>query len=250
MNTRIKMWFLPNSIKIYLDIVVEGDIYSENFKEIENNLSYHLIDDIMIFLDISSNNDFRVIDACLTNKNPYIKYDISPQQRKENRKNTHKEIYCLNRLNDNTPLIIDKNSAEVEKGGLLTFNVKEIDKKVSLEVGKIWDSIEKNVIGKIKEGDIIELKDDDGNEIFTLKGGSFLCVANADFRVYYPNKKLDSFFDRMTDIKAGFFIRENGDLDMGDFDRTFYLTINLGNLAKIKLKEKNILGFFENLKLN
>jgi hypothetical protein len=244
------MWFLPNTKKVYFDIVIEGNIYSEDYKDIESNLTYSQIDSIMNFANISFNNDFRVIDACLTNKKPYIKNDISPEQRKQNRINTQKEIYCINRLNDNKPLIIDKDSVDIENRGLLTFEVEEIDKKVSLDMGKIWQALEKNIVGKIKEGDKIELKDDNGNLLFRLQGGSFLCVANADVKLYPQGKILDSYFDRMTDINAGFFIREDGNLDMGDFDRTFYLSINLGNLSKAYLKNQNVLELFQNLKLN
>lgn len=113
----------------------------------------------------------------------------------------------------------------------------------TIDFSKIWETLEKDFIGKIQPGDSITLTDDEGNAIFELVGGDFLNIKVADLGIYDAKKMKDNpgMFDKAEALKGGLFLRNDGTLDVGDRERTFYLKIHTGRLLKASLKLKKTL---------
>lgn len=93
-----------------------------------------------------------------------------------------------------------------------------------IDFPSIWSSIEKHIVGKIKEGDFSELKDDNGNVLMELHGGCFLNIGLADLSVYDSKEMSEkmNIFTQTQGLKGGLFVRKDGSLDIGDLNRTFY----------------------------
>ena len=110
--------------------------------------------------------------------------------------------------------------------------------KEKFDFCKVWGSIEKNILGKIKEGDKIVLTDEFGNTILRVHGGSFLNIGIADLCVYDSSKKIPnaSIYDSGVGLKGGMFIREDGRMCIGDLERTFYIELITSNMIKASLK--------------
>ena len=126
----------------------------------------------------------------------------------------------------------------IKEDGMIEISLPSVDYKQDFDFSKIWDNIEKNIVGKLKEDDKIVLTDDSGNIIIEVLGGSFLNVGLADLSIYNSSKKSknNSFFDKNDGLIGGLFIRDDGSMDIGDIDRTFYIKIYTNNMLKQSLK--------------
>lgn len=259
MNTQIYLWVEPMVMnherctdKIYFNCIVEGNHTSAEPRELEDLIEGKRMDAIMDFADISSNWNYGVVSSTATNKKPLIEYAISPEKIAKDKsdkivavaKKKKDKIVALAKkkkdsriakiVNSKKPLQLTKKNLEIHDGGMIDVKLPALNVSEKIDFAKIWQSLEKEFIGKIKEGDTVTLTDDDGNKIFEMKGGSFLNVALADLTV---NDNTKEFFP----LKGGLYIRDDGSIDIGDFQRTFYLKIYTNNLLKACLKVKKSL---------
>lgn len=106
---------------------------------------------------------------------------------------------------------------------------------LKLPIDKIYDLIEKEINCDI---DLINYK---GETILTLMNGSFLDAGFADIKVFASRKDADEYSLFNQKQKGGIFIRENGVIDIGNIERTKFLSINLANLIR-ELNHKGILS--------
>lgn len=250
MNTLIHLWIEPlvknherSTEKLYFNTIIKGDYSALSKDELDELLSGEHMADIMDFADIDQNWNFKSLWAKRTSKPLSINQVDSPQQKKEKEevKKINKEIQKI--VTNKTPLGFNAKNVELQDGGKINISVPALRINDTIDFAKIWDTLEKNFIGKIKEGDQIILTDDDGNTILEMTGGSFLNVGLADLNVY-DSKKLGelgkesaaSMFSRAEAVKGGVFLREDGSLDIGDSERTFYLKIYTDKLLKASLK--------------
>ena len=248
MNTQIYLWVEPMVMnherctdKVYFNCIVEGNHTSVETKELEDLIEGKRMDAIMEFADISCNWNYGVVSSTATNKKPLIEYATSPEKIAKDK--SDKIVAVAKKKEDNRiakivnskkPLQLTKKNLEIHDGGMIDVKLPALNVSEKIDFAKIWQSLEKEFIGKIKEGDTVTLTDDDGNKIFEMQGGSFLNVALADLTV---NDNTKEFFP----LKGGLYIRDDGSIDIGDFQRTFYLKIYTNNLLKASLKVKKSL---------
>ncbi len=252
MNTKIYLWIIPTVIrnkkakaydKIHFNVIIKGEHFDKELSEIDDMLSGKIMQEIMDFADIVSNYNYGVDSATETNDDTRycetigdvisITFEKSPQE-------IEHDIKMSDFLNSVEPIVLDRTNIIAKDDGTIDIVVKDLDISQNINTLELWDIFNRNIIGKIQEGDKIELTDDNGNKIFDLLGGSFLNVAIADIGIY--NKSQDN------DLKGGIFIRENGRLDVGDFKRTFYIEIHTNNLLKACLKANKTINEFTNSK--
>jgi hypothetical protein len=250
MRTEIYLWIEPLIMnhkrctkKVYFKCIVEGDHTSLTNEQVERNvLEGKLLTEIMDFADIDSNWDFGVVSVKASTKKPSIKFAKSPEKIKKDKEAKLQkkkiETALAKVLSSETKLQLSKEDITIKDNGVLELSLPFIGVNQKIEFSKIWENIEANILGKIKEGDNIILTDDDGNEIFEIRGGSFLNVGLSDLSIYDAKKanKSRSIFTADEGLKGGLFIRDDGSLDIGDYNRTFYIKINTGNLLKSSLK--------------
>lgn len=253
-NTLIYLWIDPliqnhdkGKGKIYFNLVVYGDYTSMELYELEDFISGKTLQEVMDIADIQENWNFGIASVCATREAPSISFALSPEQEaeikakkaKENAdKKEDKRIAKI--INSDQPLTITNKEIEICDNGMLKVNIPSLKVNQTIDFPLIWESLEKHIIGKINEDDRITLTDDNGNKIFEIIGGSFLNVANADLTVHNPNlSNNDSEMDiysRANTQKGGLYVRKDGNIDIGDIDRTFYLQIFTNNLLKQSLK--------------
>jgi hypothetical protein len=248
MNTQIYLWVEPMVMnhkrctdKVYFNCIVEGNHTSVELVELEDLIGGKKMDEIMAFADIDSNWNYGVVSSKATNKKPLIEYAISPEKTAKDKSDKVAAIAKKKEdgriakiLSSKKPLQMAKNNLEIQDGGMIDVKLPSVNFSGKIDFPKIWLSLEKQFIGKIKEGDTVKLTDDDGNIIFEIQGGSFLNVALADLTV---NDSTKEYFP----LKGGLYIRDDGSIDVGDFHRTFYLKIYTNNLLKASLKVKKSL---------
>lgn len=243
-NTKLYMWIDPVIMnhekgkgKVYFYCVLKGNLTELENDELERELEGKILQSVMDFADIDQNYNFGIKSATLTNEPAgTIEWEDSPKEKKQ--KAAVEDVLAgTKKLN-----ITDKNIT-VADGGMLKIKHKETGLKDTLDFAKIWNSLEQNVIGKIKEGDNVKLTDKDGNILFELMDGSYLSMAGSDLNVYDQKKLKEDggYFGKMAALKGGLYIREDGSLDIGDVDRTFYLSINMNNVVKASLAAKGSL---------
>ena len=247
MNTLIYLWIEPLAMnhqrcdsdkKVYFNCIVKGDLIADgeiDIDTLDNALDGEIMDDIMEFADIQQNWNYRSVSAKLTNKPIGIEFAESPEDIRIN-----KGITAIVKSKKDIPLTAK--NVEVNDGGKIDVMLPALNIKETIDFAKLWSSIEKNFIGKIKEGDNVIFTDDKGNKIFELTGGSFLNIGVADLSVYSPNMPQDpTMMDKIEHLIGGLFIRDNGDIEIGDRDRTFYMRINTNKLLKTSLRLKKSL---------
>ncbi len=248
MNTKIYLWIEPMVMnherctdRVYFNCIINGNHTSLKPRDLEDLISGKNMNDIMDFADISSNWNYSVVSSTATNKKPLIEYAISPEKIAKDKSDKiiavakNKEDNRIAKIiNSRKPLQLTKNNLEIHDGGMIDVKLPLLNVSEKIDFAKIWHSLEKEFIGKIKKGDTVTLTDDDGNMIFEIQGGSFLNVALADLTVTDSTKE---FFP----LKGGLYIRDDGSIDIGDFKRTFYLKIHTNNLLKASLRMKKSL---------
>lgn len=238
MNTLIYMWIEPLvmghercSEKLYFDVVIDGDYSELNSSEIEDIISGSIMYEIMDFANICQNWNYKVVAAKSTKEKPSINFAKTPEE-------IVKENKIKKFVEGKEELVMSKSDFKINNDGTINVSVPSLKLNEKINLPKMWESIEKNIIGKIKEGDRLILKDDFGNPIFEIWGGSFLNVAIGDVAIY-DKKEMDekvSIFNYSKGLKGGAFIRDDGRIDIGDFKRTFYLQVYTNNLIKSSLK--------------
>lgn len=230
MNTKIYLWVQPLTMNheqcekgftLYFNCIIKGGGYTELDEDgLDELIEGGIMQDIMDFAGIDSNWNYKAISAEETNEEPVIEYADSPERKKAN-------VKIAKIVTGENELKLTVKNVEIEDGGAISVSVPALMVDEKIDFPSIWDTIEKNFIGKINEGDTVTLADDDGNVIFEMTGGSFLNVGLADLQV--TDSKTGA-------LKGGVYIRSNGQLDIGDAARTFYLKIYTDKLLKASLK--------------
>lgn len=259
-NTNIYMWLKPVFMnhqqcnkKIYINLIIEGDHTHLDNNEVDTLISGDIFRKVMDDMDIDMNENYEVLNV--TSSDVDVKGDIvierlkSPKQIKKEKKALVKEEKMLAEtkrvtalVQSSEPLKLEKSDITINDGGIVNIKSKELNLTEDFDFAKLWGKLEEKVLPNIKEGDEVELKDDHGNIIFTLRGGSYLNAAIGQLRVYGHDKQ----------IKGSLFVRDDGSFCIGDIQRNFYLRINTANLLKASvLNGVGLNGFLgEQLKLD
>lgn len=261
-NTEIYLWVEPlvqnhernvNEDIIYFKCTVEG---RHSLDDLDRLIDVRIMDRIMDAADIQSNWNYKVVSARYTEKEPGIEIvesedDLIMADLIEEEMITKPEKEISKLVLSKTPITLTKENVEVMDAGMIEVSLPALAWKEKINFPKIWETLEKDFIGKIKEGDTVTLSDDNGNVIFEITGGSFLNIAHGDMLIYDPKKKSKnpSLFNKGQGLKGGLYVRNDGSLDIGDFKRTFMLTIYTNNLLKASLKLNKSLEEVAQLKL-
>lgn len=275
MNTLIHLWVepmvcehkrCPVGTKVYFNAVIQGKHKFTDEQAMEV-LDGKLMSDIMYFGDIDSNWDYGVVSTKLTTKPVGITYGVDVEKQAEEQKQKRidkleqkikrtdariKKIVTQAIVSGKQELALSKQDFSINDDGTIAVKISDLATTETLDFPKIWRDIEKNIIGKIQEGDKITMVDHKGETIFEIIGGSFLNVALADLHVYDTEKmpKEIGIFNRGQGLKGGLYIRDDGTLHIGDNDRTFFITIDTKKLIRAGLKAGKSLTDFTRLKLN
>lgn len=266
-NTQIYLWLEPLVIdhaagkgKVYFYCTIEGDHTNKDTEEIERILEGEIMQDIMDFAGIEVNKDYGIVSMVSTQKGPEILITDSPAQRLEaiRKVEREKKVKVLEQkkitsiaqiLSGEKDLKLTAKNFDIKDGGMIEVKIKSAYINEKIDFADIWLSLEKHVIGKIKEGDNVILKDHDGNILFEMHGGNYLNVGLADLQVYDRKKHEEDngIFGKMRAIKGGLFIREDGSMDIGDNKRTFWLKINMANVIRASIKSNtSLMGVMKN----
>jgi hypothetical protein len=260
MKTELYVWLEPLVMnhqkcndKVYFNVVVSGD-YSKASKEELDSLLEENISDIMEFADISPNNDFGVVSATILSEESFkdsIEFAESPKQKKVKVEEQKVKADIEKLISSEEEIVLTDKNLTIKDDGIIELSLPAIKMKQNIDFPKIWESIEKNIQGKIKEGDKVVLTDDEGNTILEIIGGGFLNVGLADMNIYDSKKMIPnaSIFDRNVGLKGGLFVRKDGSMDIGDTERTFYLKIYTNKLLKQALKLGKSLNEITEIKL-
>lgn len=242
-NTEIYIWLDPVIIgrnkgtgKIYFTYVIAENLSKLNNSELEDHISGHLLQNLMDWADIDQNWDFGIISSKPTNKSESIELALSPEDivKQENDKKLEQKI--KRSVNSKKSITLSKDNFYILDDGLINLKVPNLKIDQNIDFFNIWNALNKHIIGKIKEGDTLLIKDQNGNKIIEILGGSFLNVGLADLKIYNKREKIcKSYFDD-NGLKGGLYIRDDGRLSIGDADRTFYLDISTSELLKQSLK--------------
>lgn len=247
-NTQLLLWLEPLVMdharcneRVFFNCIIEGDYSKLEQKELDKLISGKIVDDIMYHANIDSNWDFGVLTATITSKKPVIEITKSPEKVAAEKKVADENKVIDKRIakivNSKKEMPISKKNMEILDNGKIKVTLPDLRINDTIDFPKIWAALELNFIDKIKEGDTVVLADEHGNKIFEMRGGSFLNIGIADLSVYDKKKKAESTsMFSSTGLKGGLFLRDDGSLDIGDFDRTFYLRIHTNNLLKSSLK--------------
>jgi hypothetical protein len=245
MKTQIYLWIDPLYVghekskgKLYFYLTIEEDLTELSPAEVEDSVLEGYISEILDFADVQQNWNYGVVSISQTDSEERLVSAPSPKELRAKAKaeRTQALVTCFVENPENVHL--SKNNIEAKDGGIIEVKVPNLQVVDSINFGSLWNSLEKNVLGKISKGDLAEINDEFGNPLFRLQGGNFLSLVGADIDVYGSDKIThdSSIFTKLAALKGGVYIRENGTLDIGDRERTFYLNINVGNLLKASLK--------------
>lgn len=259
MNTLIYLWLDPDVMNIgtpkrkeYFNLIIKGDFTQMELSELEEELgSMRVINHIMDFANIYVNRDFGVVSACLTNEPPSITYTDSPEEREKEASLARMTEALDLSLKSDKPLDVTSKNISVTNSGQIQIDVPELGIVESIDAIDIWNFVEKNIQGKINEGQTLTIEDNEGNNIIDIIGGSYLNVGIAPYKFYdeEQNEVANSMGDLYAKAKGGFYIREDGRIDLGDLDRTFYMSINIGAWLKATLKNNALLTDFLKLEM-
>jgi hypothetical protein len=283
MNTLIHLWVepmvmahkrCPVDTKVYFNAIIKGKHNFVNDEAMEA-LDGSLMASIMDFGDIDTNWDYGVVSTKLTTKPVGITYGLNIEQHEEEQKEKiHQKIVKQEKrkiakinsqiavlkgkklqkiISGKQELAITKKDFTINDNGTISVSINDLATTETIDFPKIWLDLEKNFIGKIAEGQRVELLSDSGEKIFEMVGGSFLNVAIADLHVYdtktMPDKDKIGLYNRGQGLKGGLYIRDDGTLHIGDFNRTFFLSINTKNLIRAALKANKSLMEVTKMKL-
>lgn len=260
MNTLIYLWIEPlimnhkrSDARLYFNLIVDDDWTRLSIQELENNISGSIMQEIMDYANIESNFNYEVVHAIATSlTEPNIEFADSPDVVAEKLELSIKEDKLTELINSDSTFELSLENINVSDAGDIEISVPQYAVKQSINSLDLWNVFEKNILGKLKEGQSIELIDDNGNKIFDICGGSYLNVGLAEYKIYDKNKKskYNSIFTENDGFKGGFFIREDGTIAYGDFERTFYASINLNHLLKASIKANtNLIDFVKTKEL-
>lgn len=257
--TKVYMWLQPMIMgykpckkKVYIHLTIEGDHTKSDHDEIDIHITGDIMSTIMFDLDIASNYDYEVIEIVELieddiDRDIIVEIVKSPKQIKKEQKQLVKQEKAAEKFNRNLallespePLVLSKSEIKTIDGGLIKIKSKQLGLTETFNFANLWEMLEKNVLPYIAEGDLVELKDVNGNEIFTLQGGSFLNAALGDMKVYGADDQ----------IKGCIYVRDNGDFAIGDIQRNFYLSIRTNNLFKAAVLNNVALDGFMGQKLS
>lgn len=235
MNTLIYMWLQPvimnhqpTNERVYFDCILEGEHQIEDDDDLEQLVSGEWLSTMMEIADISVNGDFGYISVSLTNLDSTVEITDSPKVKKQ-KGNLQKFI------SSDKPLVLNKSNIDIDEKGQIVVKIAPFGITEKLDFKKIWSQIQKNVIGKIKVGDTLDIKDEKGNSLFELIGGSYLSLVGADITIR----------DKKNNMQGGIYIREDGRIDIGDFERTFMLSMNLNRLIEASIRNNKSLEDFD-----
>lgn len=241
MNTELYLCLEPliynngsrKSTTVYFNCIIEGDHTSKDLSELEDFIQGKIMSEIMDYADIFSLSNYKVISKKKTKKKIGIEFAKSIEEIK------FEEI-----LESNESFTFSKENVEIKEDGNLEINYLPLNVKQKIDFKNLWEIIESNIIGKIQEGDEIEMTDEKGNVIFELCGGSYLNVGLADLSIYDSKKmnKSRSVMTHLEGLKGGLFVREDGSIDIGDTQRTFYFKIYLNHLLKASMRANKTLN--------
>lgn len=261
MNTKVNVWLEPIDMnnrrcysKVFFNVIINGDFTDKTPKDAEDYIS---IKEIMDFANIHHNWNYGVVSLSKTKKNPCISFASAKKNTKQQVENSEElnvapkdiMLHNLNKITKSGKLKLElkKDDVLIQDGGKL--HVVKNDLKIhEIDFPLIWAMIKKNIIGKIKDGDFATIKDDDGNVLIELHGGSFLNVGLADLAVYDTKKMAEkrSIFTHGQGMLGGMFVRNDGNLDIGDLKRTFWIEIHTSKLiAACSKTNKSINEFFK-----
>ena len=263
MKTNVYLWLEPlvinhgkRNTKLYFNYVIDGDYTSLPNNEVDEILEGNHIRNIMDYAGIVVNNNWCVVSTTLAKKNDtIISFAKSPEEIEAEKKkiSTNKKLEkkIQNIICGKKELVIKDTNLAIQDNGIIDINVPELNIADKIDFFKIWNFLEKDVIGKIKEGDKIVFTDNLGNEIFNITGGSFLNIGIADLSIYNKKERGDatSIYDWSKGLKGGLYIREDGMLAIGDLDRTFYMELYIDAFIKSSLNMKETMYKLSNLKL-
>jgi hypothetical protein len=276
MNTQIYLWIEPMvmnhkrcSEKVYFNCTIDGNYSKLEPKELEDIIGGKNMDNIMDYANISSNWDYGVISAKATRQSESIEILDSPEKiaKDKEKKELDKKIESEKRVvekakktlenkivkivSNKKEIELTKSNVQIQDNGIIEVSLPSLQVKETINFPDIWDTLEKEFIGKIKEGDKVTLTDDFGNKLFEIIGGSFLNVGIADMKVYDSKKmpKKPSMFNWSEGLKGGLFVRDDGSMHVGDLKRTFFFIIHTNNLLKSSLKLKKPLNELTSQKL-
>lgn len=258
MNTQIYLWLEPLAIghqrcndKVYFTCVVKEDYTTLELKDVEEKLGNdRVISSIMDFADIRENWNYGVVSTTSTKKEPVIAYAVSPEKAKEKKEEKQTAVKVIRALKSDVPFVLDNKTVVIQDNGVISVSLPALKVNQELDFKKVWDALESHVKGHIKEGDRVTLTDDDGNVLMEITGGSFLNVGLADMKVYDAAKRGDATgWLNEVGLKAGVFVRNDGSLDIGDVDRTFYMKVYTNQLLKASMKAGKTLNELTRTKL-
>lgn len=258
MNTEIYLWieplasrYLTPKKRVYFNCVVNEDVSHLEINELEELIAGKTMQTIMDENDIHSNWNFAVISAKRTSKAVSIESTLSPEERKKQQKERKKQQKISSLIKSKKEIQLTKDNVTIMEDGKLMVSLSSIDFKQEIDFKKIWISLEDNVIGKIKEGDKITINNQNGDPIIDIIGGSYLNVGLADLSVYDKSKKpkYTGLTNWAEGFKGGLFVRKDGNLDIGDLHRTFYLRIHTNRLIKESLKLNKNMSELADIKL-
>ena len=243
MNTEIYMWIDPlvighkrGSSKVYFKLVINEDLSYLDVKQIETRLEGKYLQRVMDWANIYQNWNYGVVSIKPTSKKEGINSALSPEELNKIESQKKEDLKIKKLVTSLKKVPLSKHCIEILDDGFIHIKVPSWKIDQTIDFKKIWASLEQNIIGQIKEGDKLIINDQFGQPIIELIGGSFLNIALADLSVYDKKKKRQDSYFKTTGLKGGLYVREDGRLDIGDFDRTFYLNIHTANLLKHSLK--------------
>ena len=229
-NTKIYLWFEPLAStkhksleRIYINCIIKGNYSHYNTNELEDLLSGSIMNDIMDFTSIHTNNNYGVISCSKTNSEPSIEYTISPQDKAI-------QIKRNKIISSPKPIPLTNKNISIGDNGIINISIPDYSINQDFDFLKIWKILRDNIQNKISEGDNILITDDDNNTLIEILGGSYLNIGISDVSVYDKNET------QYDGLKGGLFVRSDGSFDIGDINRTFYVKIHTNNLLKSSLK--------------
>lgn len=107
--------------------------------------------------------------------------------------------------------------------------------KLEISIDSIYNLIEKDTV------DNIVLTNSFKEEILYLRHGSFLNAGLADIKVFNNVEEKEKYSYTNNTAKGGIYIRDDGELHIGDMNRTKFLVVNMTALVK-ELYVKGMIG--------
>lgn len=247
MNTRLYVWLNPLVGGKYTDeyfyLTVEGDRTGDDLKELEDEFlgwkkDGDYLEVMMDMVGASSNNDYAVRSAKLTdNEVGLVEYALSPKAQKAKKKKEKVDKNVALVLAGDKDLKVTKSNLTATDKGKVKVKLSEVGIKEEFDFPTFWAMLQLSpMIKNIKKGDRLTITNDFGETVLDVRGGNFLSLAGADIGVYDTDVNPNSIFSREAGLKGALYIRDDGRLEIGNKERTFYVSINMSALMKSNLK--------------